>query len=370
MRWLAAVQLVGVACGRLDFDEHALDGFVCNEPQRFQTPGAEIAALAATPTADGHLVATVDMRGNLAAWSFARRFDRLDVTASNLAIDDDVTTTLSLTSIGSKVMVAGITGVATPTGTRIWPRSSDGAERSMPVDHPEFAADTAIAVSSDGVLAFSDIDASTLAVRLRPLDVTGDYAAPPIIVVDATEKATHATIGPGGPGYVVQWTSSAATPDALKLALVDADGNLIAGPVQTNITTEGPGRPRVAWSSDTDTYLVSWFEKNATDDDVWFQLRGADLSPLTMAGILAPHAVRPEVAIDSDGFWVTWKDLQTNTLAAAHVSATGVVTPRVVTSSGGTPKQWTMLRAGGQSVLVWIEAGGSGPDLWFDPLCL
>ncbi|HEX7699093.1 MAG TPA: hypothetical protein VF403_00140, partial [Kofleriaceae bacterium] len=56
-------------------------------------------------------------------------------------------------------------------------------------------------------------------------------------------------------------------------------------------------------------------------------------------------------------------------LAASQISSTGVLTPVSITGDGGTPAQWTFVQRNGQTVLVWQETGGNGPDLYFDPMC-
>jgi len=56
-------------------------------------------------------------------------------------------------------------------------------------------------------------------------------------------------------------------------------------------------------------------------------------------------------------------------LAGAKIDATGNITPRAIVRSGGTPGPWTTVERDGQPVLVWSEVGGSGPDLYFDPMC-
>ncbi|MGE5183505.1 MAG: hypothetical protein ACM31C_15645 [Acidobacteriota bacterium] len=56
-------------------------------------------------------------------------------------------------------------------------------------------------------------------------------------------------------------------------------------------------------------------------------------------------------------------------LGGAHVATDGTITPRAITNSGGTPGKWTMVARATQPVLVWTELGGSGPDLYFDPMC-
>src|SRR5262249_30711984 len=127
---------------------------------------------------------------------------------------------------------------------------------------------------------------------------------------------------------------------------------------------------KVAWSPGANAFAVTWQEKDATnDDDVWVETLDASLNVLSPAKIISTLSTDPVVAADTDGFWLTWYEYGvTDTLQAAHVATDGTVTPRAVTSSGGMAKRWAMVSRYDQPVLVWIETGGTGPDLYFDPM--
>jgi hypothetical protein len=250
-----------------------------------------------------------------------------------------------------------------------WANDATGASRGPTIEHTELAADVSLATSPSGQLAFANVDVATQAVLVRRIDALGTYRAAPVTVT--TDVSTYAMLGPATPGFIAQWNVMQAGADPLMIALLDETFAIVAGPIQVNNngTGQGPGRPRVVWAAESDTYLITWHEKNGVDDDVWFQLRDGNLDPITVPAILGLHGIKSEVSTDGTAFWVSWKDLTTGVLFAASISPTGVMTPRTVTTSGGLPSQWTMLRSGTQPVLVWLETGGSGPDLWIDPLC-
>ena len=139
----------------------------------------------------------------------------------------------------------------------------------------------------------------------------------------------------------------------------------------TNNSSYDAAPSHVAWASQSNTYLVTWHEKDVTDDDdVWMQILGPDLSPVTPPSAIAAHSVSPKVTSDGIGFWVTYTNYDvSNHLASMYVTSDGTVTPIAIANSGGAPGQSEMLERGGQPVLVWTETGGSGPDLYFDPMC-
>ena len=118
-------------------------------------------------------------------------------------------------------------------------------------------------------------------------------------------------------------------------------------------------------------YLVAWHAKDVTnDDDVWYSLRAADLTEKTAPVVVAGFSNRTVVGADADGFWLAWQTYSPAVaLGGARVAVDGTSTPRPVTMSGGTPGAGAMTARAGQTVLAWTEVGGSGPDLYLDPMC-
>jgi hypothetical protein len=131
-------------------------------------------------------------------------------------------------------------------------------------------------------------------------------------------------------------------------------------------------RGSVAWLAAADRYLIAWFEKTPTGrDDIWFQIFDGTLAAATPATRLAQGAVAPQIGVDDAHFFVAWKDVAAtpDAMAAAVITANGAVTQRAVKSSGGSPLGYMFVERNGQAVLAWSETGGSGPDLWLDPMC-
>jgi hypothetical protein len=387
MRWVVLVcGVVSAGCGRWGFDSQdeaappdslveadapsvAPTGFVCNEPQRFASSGAPISAMTAVATSSGNAVFMADTAGNLAGWTYQNADGMLLPTSANVAIDTDVTSTISAAAQGNSIVVSAIKGLAASTGTSLYPRDKLGSSRGPVAQYTEFGADRALAVSPGGQFALAHIDVASRELRLRAIDTLGNGGSQ-VVVAPALELASYATIGSGSSGYVVQWNAGNTSPSSVRIALVDQDFGVVAGPVTANgQTTEGPISPHVLWAKTSDTYLATWHEKNGSDDDVWYQLRGPDLAPITISAVLSSSSCCTDIATDGVDFWITWLDFAGNKLVAARISATGVVTQRSVMSSGGTPVKWTMLQSGLQPVLVWIESGGTGPEMWIDPLC-
>src|ERR1700733_897256 len=130
----------------------------------------------------------------------------------------------------------------------------------------------------------------------------------------------------------------------------------------------------IAWAPQTNLYIMGWHEKTDTgDDNVWMSTLGSNLEVVVPPTVISPYSYSPQVTTDGTGFWMTGRTY-VNTpapdfLQSAHIGADGTVTPRAVSNSGGTPGQWAMIIRDDQPILVWTETGGTGPDLYFDPMC-
>jgi hypothetical protein len=156
------------------------------------------------------------------------------------------------------------------------------------------------------------------------------------------------------------------------VARLGRDLGLVAGPVSVQSDAdENAIRGSVAWLPGADRYLVAWYEKAGTGDDVWFQVLDGELAPVTPARRLAEDGVRPQIGTDGEQFFVAWQNIGVDpaVLSAAAIAPDGAVTPREVPSSGGEALGHAFVERNGQAVLVWSEAGGDGPDLWLDPMC-
>jgi hypothetical protein len=129
--------------------------------------------------------------------------------------------------------------------------------------------------------------------------------------------------------------------------------------------------PWFAYSATLDKFLVTWHQKDVTsDDDTWAMIVDSTLNIVVQPFEVAPFSTNVVAAADADGFWLAYHTYTpASIIAASHVAVDGTVTARPVTSSGGTPVNWNVVERDGQAILVWTETGGSGPNLYLDPLC-
>jgi hypothetical protein len=369
------------ACGRMNFGEtppeipdapDTPDTLRCGEPVRFQIGASNVTALDVVPTASGFTLFTVDPSNTLHGWSYDAIDGEVTAIAENVALDVDISQTFGAAAIGDQIMVASIYGVPTALGTKVHSLDGELAPLGQPaIRAGEIAATRPISRSGlDDGGAFVDVDPATQDIRARPIDLMGRDAGPVRTVVPGAEGPNAVGIVPAAPGYAVVYSAAATSPNLARLALFDAQLGNIVGPVDISNSSFDAARPQVAWAPDSGTYLVTWYEKTPTDDDdVWMQLRGPNLEPMTPPQVIANMSHSPQVTSNGDGFWMTWISYGPERLQAAFVAPDGTVTPRAVLGSGGMPTEWSVVEREGQAVLVWTESAGSGPDLYLDPMC-
>ena len=378
--WKGHIVWVGLlgACGRMNFGEtppeipDVPDTLRCGAPARFQIGASNVTALDVVPTSTGFTLFTVDPENTLHGWTYDAIDGEVTPVAENVALDVDISQTFGAATIGDQIMVASIYGVPTALGTKV--HSLDG--ELLPLGQPairagEMAAEGPISRSGlDDGGAFVDVDPANGDVRARAIDLLGHDAGPVRTILPGTESPNAVAVARAAPGYAVVYSAAMPSPNVARLALFDDALGIVAGPVDLSISAFDAARPQVAWSPESGTYLVTWYEKTPTDDDdVWMQLRGPNLEPLTLAQVISNQSHSPQVTSNGEGFWLTWISYGPERLQAAYVAPDGTVTPRAVIGSGGTPAKWSLVEREGQAVLVWTELGGSGPDLYLDPMC-
>jgi hypothetical protein len=382
---LAGVLLVA-SCGRFGFDPQLSDDstsddphvLLCGAPARFSI-GAPLQSLSAAATPSGFAVVGVD-GGQLRGWTYEWTESPgaaavLAPGARDVLLAADATTTLGIAAAGDDLVVASIYGGSAPAGTRLHlldaalsPRAPSPSLDGVMVGEGPIARGGGEAAG----LVLVSVDPTTR-VDARRIDMSGAELAPAQGVVDAAEDASSVHVAPGKDGYVLSWTASAGSPNRKRVARLDRNLDLVAGPVfASSGANENVVRGSVAWLPEADRYLVAWFEKAATGgDDVWFQVLDGALAPVGLPTRLAQRAVLPQIGTGGGRFFVAWRDVSTTpaALTAAVIGADGAVTPREVPRAGGAPRGHAFVERNGQAVLVWSEAGGDELDLWLDPMC-
>jgi hypothetical protein len=216
-----------------------------------------------------------------------------------------------------------------------------------------------------GQLSSADVSAMAVSPAGAPLGAAH-------LVVDRTDKVNTATILPAGAGFLVAWGASAPSPNDVRAARYDEQLG-----ATTPVTVVSPGViadaeiPRAAYLAAHATFAFAWFEKRGMNgsDQIWVSLRDAALGE-AHAPIFVGAGVAPVIAAGDDDFLIVWRNAALPTqLGAARLAADGTVTPLSVAGTGGTAAAWDIAARNGQPALVWLEAGGSAPNLAFDPLC-
>jgi hypothetical protein len=294
---------------------------------------------------------TVDASGNLVA------------AAKNVTIGTSETKTFGAGGMGSELGVAFAYG-SPATGTQMTALDTNLATigsaqhaGEIPVTAP-IAGDVLVTINGN--------------VTGRLVSPNGSDASSAKTIASSAEAPSDVSIVPAGSGYAVAYHVSMPPPNHTRIVLLDSNLAIVGGPTTIGDLVDDAYLPRAAWADASQTLLVAYHEKNAVGgDDVWFQLLSATLSPITPPTLIGPSSTNAQVTTDGTAFWMVWLDNSTNPslLAGARVDATGAIAPRAIVRSGGSPGPWTTVVRDGQPVLVWNEKNGTGPDLYFDPMC-
>ncbi len=341
----------------------------CGQPTRFLVGADSLTAMAAAPTQDGFAVFGVNGT-SVRGWSYTMVGTALAAVAEDVAVATSESGAIGATAQGDQLMVSAVYGTP-PAGT-----ATQGLDAMM---HPlasadqrdgQLAATDPLACGPSGY-AFATIDATSGEGDARLLATSGGDAGAPVAIVPAAEGPGALQVIATQTGYAAAYQVAAANPNTIEVEILDGALGIAAGPIVTSDGQDDAANMQMAWSPGANAFAVTWQEKNATSgDDVWVEIVDSSLNVLSPATIISPLSNDPVVAADADGFWVSWFNygVTPNALQAAHVATDGTVTARPVTNSGGTAKRWQMVSRDGQPVLVWTETGGTGPDLYFDPM--
>ncbi|HTR51453.1 MAG TPA: hypothetical protein VMJ10_12145 [Kofleriaceae bacterium] len=348
----------------------AMPLLACSNPPRFTTNAGTATAMVATATSTGFDVFTTDSSGNLGGFAYSFSGTGLVADASGIVLDTNANGTLGTAVNGDTVLLSSMTGLPTATGTTLYAFGRALAENGSPsVRSGELTEAAPIVADPSGsgfalftIAGSGEVDANHVAANASDADS-------PVAVVQASAKASNVTVTAVANGYLVAYSSAQSSPNQVQLELVDDSFAVVVPAVSVDNAQYDEYDPVIA--AVNGVYMIAWHAKNVTDDDdVWFELRDSSLKALTVPTKLATYSDSAVAASDGTNFWIVWETYSpSTTLAGAQITPAGVTTPLTVTGSGGTPKQWAMVPRGMQPVLVWSESGGTGPDLYIDPMC-
>ncbi len=376
---LLALLLIA-SCGRLGFadqpqreDSGVIDAapqLQCDQSTRFQIGASGATALAPVATQDGFALFAVTGT-SVNGWAFEFADGQLVPGTQNAPLATSETGAIGAASSGASLMLTAMYG-SPATGTALVPLDHTLAPLGTIDDDGGFATSGPVAGAAAG-FAFATIDQANG-------EIDGQLSSPlammnmPVPIVAASEMAGAVSIVSTGSGYAVGYTSAASNPNPARIELLDANLAVITPPTTASDGQFGAGSVAIAWAPATNNYLVAWNDKTDQGNDrVLVAVLDGNLNTIVAPSVIATSSYGPTVTTDGTNFWVTWRSYVNNPapdiLAAARIAADGSVTPHAVTGSGGTPNLWSMIERDGQPVLVWTETGGTGPDLYLDPMC-
>jgi hypothetical protein len=334
----------------------------CGSPSRIQL--GPVQAIAAAALDDGFAVFTATGDQIVHGWTYGLDDGgNLVPTVQNVGMGTSETQTFGAGAMNGVIGVAMAYG-SPITGTQM--TALDAKLNTIGSTRHDGEVPVAAPIAGNALVT---IGANVIARFVSP---SGSDAGSPVTVVSSTESPSDVSIVRAGTGFAVAYHAGVPAPNRARAVLLDSNLSIVAGPVTTDDLADDAYSPRAAWAETSQVLLVAWHEKNAVGgDDVWFQLLSATLTAITPPTKIGPSSVLPQVTTDGTSFWMLWLDNSTtpSLLAGAKIDATGMITPRAVVRSGGSPGPWTTVERDGQPVLVWSEINGSGPDLYFDPMC-
>jgi hypothetical protein len=179
------------------------------------------------------------------------------------------------------------------------------------------------------------------------------------------------TIVPVGANFLVVWNALVG-PSALHAQIFD--DKLVPQTLIKKVSFDqstSTESARAAYAAAADRYLIAWHQKASmgSGDEVWISLRDGSLAEIKTARV-ASQGIFPAIAAGDTDFLVVWQDGGSPShLGATRIAMDGTVTPVGVPDTGGTAAGWDVVVHNGQPAVAWVETGGTGPNLWLDPLC-
>ena len=131
------------------------------------------------------------------------------------------------------------------------------------------------------------------------MDTSGADASSPVAIVLGGDKASEPAIIATPHGHALSYVAAASSPNEARLELLDASFNVVAGPVVASNSGFDPEHAKVSHATASDTYLVTWMEKNATTDTVWIALFAGDLSVIQAGTQIAVDSCSSPAAVST-----------------------------------------------------------------------
>ncbi len=391
--WRIGILLIAASCGRLGFDDHAPSPssgtpdapgsttqppdasgiaaqlLTCGSPTRF-TITADNTGFASTPRTNGFGVFDVDSQGALWGWSYDIVEGGLDAKAESIQLGSNTNSSLGGAAVGDQFVIAtGNPGMS--PGETVYALDSKLDAVSTPSSTTGETPGQVPLAANGSTLAYATIEATGDA-DIRLLDSNGGDASNAQIVDAASDMPSYAQVLATSHGFAFGYGLGNGL---VQIATFDVNLNSLVGPTNIDANTDDMRSPELAYSPTLDQFAIAWHQKDVTnDDDIWATIVDGELNVVVAPFEVAPYSTNAVLASDASGFWIAYDTydpmgMKPDAMAASHVDATGTVTSAAITSSGGSPASWQLIERAGQVVLVWAESGGSGPNLYFDPMC-
>jgi hypothetical protein len=335
--------------------------------------------LSATATLSGYDVFAVDGDGQVHGYSFHFGDAGLTTAASAIAIAGNATGPLAPLAVGDDVLMIMPYGRPDATGTSLIALTPELGTKSAVMADGFYGASGALTHSATGAVALitQRLDQTPInpgQVEAKLVSPAGGDVLGPRVVIGGAQGAYNQMILPAASGFVVAWDATNAQPSVVRAEQVD-DRFMVTSPepVQLSPSEVQAISPRGAYLASADRYLFVWYQKlQDGGDQVWGTLRKADLTDALDGPILISRdrqAASPVVVASKDDFLIVWEGNTGSLIGAARVSQTGAITDAPILSTGGQAVAWDLVVRNGQPALIWLEQGGSGKNLWLDPLC-
>jgi hypothetical protein len=359
-------------------------GLLSCAPKRF-TIGGTITHLAAAATSRGYTVFVADEHGAIRGFAYDLAGDTLEPqtgTGTTLSVPAAVgpigaIAVEATTGDSIEVMLAVPYGIAAPpeaNGTALIPFDAHVARVDVPKMQDDWLAGAGMLASGDGgTIAYLGIAKSNGALETQSATRLGSGSSTVHPIDTKGHSVTRPTIIRAASGYLVSWEANGTMPTNELDAAVIGD-SLDARPPQT-INADplfSSLVPAAGYSAQAKKYLFAWAEKR-TSDVIKLRLRDDQLADAPGPIDLVQTGYAPKIVAGDRDFVVAWDAAGSvsGPPGAARVAPDGSFVVRGVTNTGGKAQSstWDLVVRFGQPALIWVEQGGSGPDLWIDALC-